>query len=141
MNLKSLMLDTKSAWIDFPGCRGFEIEVVNLSRKELTKLRKKCTITKFDRGTRQPVEQLDDEKFVAEFAASAIKDWKGLKLKYLEELLIVDLEGKDLEEELPYSKEDAELLVASSRVFDEFINNAVFDLENFRTRTEGATLE
>ena len=34
MDLKKLMVDTKSAWIDFPGLTGFSVEVVNLSRKE-----------------------------------------------------------------------------------------------------------
>ena len=56
MDLKKLMVDTKSVWIDFPGLKGFEVEVANLSRKELTGLRKKCTTTKFDRKTRQAVE-------------------------------------------------------------------------------------
>ena len=51
MDLKTLMVDTKAVWIDFPGLKGFEVEVANLSRKELTGLRKRCTTTKFDRKT------------------------------------------------------------------------------------------
>ena len=56
MDLKKLMVDTKTAWIEFPGLEGFSVEITNLSRKELTGLRKKCTTTKFDRKTRQAVE-------------------------------------------------------------------------------------
>lgn len=141
MDLKSLMVDTKTAWVDFPGLSGFSVEVANLSRKELTKLRKRCTITKFDRSTRQPIEQLDDERFVTEFASSAIKNWKGLKLSYLEELLLVDISGKDPEAELDYSKQNGELLVSNSRVFDEWVNMVVFDLDNFRSRTDGESVE
>ena len=59
MELKKLMVDTKSAWVDFPGLDGFSVEVTNLSRKELTGLRKRCTGQKFDRKTRQVVETLD----------------------------------------------------------------------------------
>ena len=66
MELKKLMVDSKSVWIDFPGLPGFEVEVANLSRKELTSLRKRCTTQKFDRKTRQLVETLDEEKFVME---------------------------------------------------------------------------
>ena len=44
MELKNLMVDSKSAWVDFPGLDGFSVEVVNLSRKELTNLRKRCTV-------------------------------------------------------------------------------------------------
>ena len=34
----------------------------NLSRKELINLRKRCTTNKFDRKTRQLVENLDEDK-------------------------------------------------------------------------------
>ena len=60
MELKKLMVDSKSVWVEFPGLDGFEVEVVNLSRKELTSLRKRCTTQKFDRKTRQLVENLDE---------------------------------------------------------------------------------
>jgi len=41
MELKKLIINTKAVWVDFPGLSGFEVEVANLSRKELTGLRKK----------------------------------------------------------------------------------------------------
>ncbi len=141
MNLKELMLDCKAAWVAFPGLKGFEVEVVNLSRKELTKLRKNCTITKFDRKMKQPVESIDEERFVSDFSAATIKNWKGLTYEYLETLILVDVSGKSLDTLLPYSKENAELLISSSVEFDEFINNSVFDLENFRSPGEGELVE
>ena len=39
MDLKKLMVDTKAVWVDFPGLQGFEVEIANLSRKELNGLR------------------------------------------------------------------------------------------------------
>ena len=137
MDLKQLMVDTKAVWIDFPGLKGFEVEVVNLSRKELTGLRKKCTSTKFDRKTRQAVEDLDEDKFVSEFSRAVLKNWKGLTLDHLETLLLVDIEGKDGKSELNYSEENAETLVSSSTEFDTWLNEVVFDLDNFRTGTKG----
>ena len=67
MELKSLLVDSKTTWVEFPGLEGFEVELANLSRKELTNLRKKCTINKFNRKIRQFEDELDDEKFVKEF--------------------------------------------------------------------------
>ena len=133
------MVDTKAVWIDFPGLKGFEIEVANLSRKELTGLRKKCTTTKFDRKTRQAVESLDEDKFVVEFTNSVVKNWKGLTLGHLETLILVDIEGQDPEKELEYSTENAETLVSSSTEFDTWLNEVVFDLDNFRTERKGPT--
>lgn len=131
------MVDTKSAWLEFPGMPGFEVEVTNLSRNELAKLRKKCTITKFNRSSRQPVETLDEDKFVDEFTSSVVKGWKGLKLKYLESLVLIDLKGKDPEEELEFSLDNAKALVSGSVEFDTWLNDVVFDLENFRSSAEG----
>ncbi len=133
MYLKTLMVETKSALVEFSGLKGFSVEVANLSKKELQALRKKCITTKFDRKTRQAVEDLDEDKFVTEFTKAVIKNWKGLTLEHLETLLLVDIEGKDPKTELDYTLENAETLVSSSTEFDTWLNEVVFDLDNFRT--------
>ena len=137
MELKKLMVDTKSVWVDFTGIDGFSVEVVNLSRKELTALRKKCTTTKFNRRTRQPEENLDEEKFVTEFSNASIKNWKGLTLEKLQDLLLIDIGDQDPKSELEYSPENAETLVNNSSEFDTWLNEVVFDLDNFRTQSKG----
>ena len=136
MELKSLLVDSKTAWVDFPGLDGFEVELANLSRKELVNLRKRCTTNKFDRKTRMFNEELDETKFVKEFTEATVKGWKGLKLKYLEDLILVDLQGKDPNGELEYTDENAQVLVENSTEFDNWLNEVVFDLENFRSREQ-----
>lgn len=141
MNLSELMVDTKSAWVEYPGYEGLEVELVNLSRPELTALRKRCVVTKFDKATRKPVEELNEEKFISEFTKATIRNWKGFKYKYLEDFVLVDLSKVDPEKELPYSQENAKLLISNSAEFDTWVNDTVFDLENFRTRTKGSNVE
>ena len=140
MKLTDLMVDTKSAWIDFPGCPGFQVQVANLARKELVALRKRCVSQKFDRKTRQMVEELDEDKFVVEFSRATIKGWKGLKLKYLEDLILVNLNEQDLELELEYDEEQAQVMVQNSTEFDNWINEVVFDLANFRGGPKRASM-
>jgi len=136
MELKKLVVNVKEVWVDFPGLSGFKVKVANLSRKELLALRKRCTVQKFDRKTRQLNEELDDEKFVVEFTGAVVKGWEGLTLEHLETLLLIDTEGKDMSEELPYSIDNAEVLVSSSTEFDTWLNEVVFDLDNFRSLRE-----
>ena len=140
MDLKTLMVDTKAVWVDFPGLPGFEVEIANLSRKELTGLRKKCTTTKFDRKTRQAVETLDEDKFIVEFTKGVVKNWKGLTLAHLETLILVDIDGQDATKELEYSLDNAEVLVSSSSEFDGWLNEVVFDLDNFRSKPKGGAV-
>ena len=133
MELKKLMIDSKAAWVDFPAMSGFSVEVVNLSRKELQAIRKNATDKKFDKKTRMVVESLDEEKFIKDFTAKTIKNWKGLTLEYLQSLVLIDTTGQDLSVELEYSPENAEALATSSQEFDAWINEVVFDLDNFRS--------
>jgi len=141
MDLKSLLVDSKTTWVEFPGLNGFEVELANLSRKELMNLRKKCTINKFNRKTRQFEDELNDEKFVIEFTKATVKNWKGLKLAFLEDLLLVDLKGQDPETEMNYNEENAIQLVENSSEFDNWLNEVVFDLENFRSKEQGKTIQ
>ena len=143
MELKSLLVDSKTTWVEFPGLDGFEVELANLSRKELGNLRKRCTTNKFNRKTRMFEDILDEAKFVKEFTSATVKNWKGLKLGYLEDLVLVDLANQDKEAELPFSDTNAEHLVENSSEFDNWLNDVVFDLDNFRSRelskTKGET--
>jgi len=133
MELKSLLVDSKTTWVEFPGLDDFEVELANLSRKELIALRKRCTANKFNRKTRGFEEILDDDKFITEFTKATVKGWKGLKLKYLEDLVLVELGANDPEGLMEYSEENSKLLVENSNEFDNWLNEVVFDLEHFRS--------
>jgi|TARA_B100000424_G_scaffold36687_1_gene24879 hypothetical protein len=131
VSLASLMTPSKTVSIDFPGFSGLKIDLCYLAREELIKLRKRCLITKFNRKTRQPEEELDEEKFLTEYCKAVIKGWKGLKFRYLEELLLVDISEQDPEDELSYTQENAELLMKNANDFDTWVTESVGDLENF----------
>ena len=133
MDLKSLLVDSKTTWVEFPGLDKFEVELANLSRKELVALRKRCTQNKFNRKTRAFEEVLDDDKFLENFTDATVKNWKGLKLKYLEDLVLVEIGSNDPEKEMEYTAENAIVLVENSNEFDNWLNEVVFDLENFRS--------
>lgn len=131
ISLASLMTPSKTVTLDFPGYSGFNVDVTYLSREELLKVRKKCVSTKFNRKSRQPEEVLDEEKFLVEYVRSVIKGWSGLKFRFLEELLLVDVSAYDPDDELPYTQENAELLMKNSTDFDTWVTETVGDLENF----------
>ena len=131
VSLASLMTPSKTVSIDFPGFSGLKIDLCYLAREELIKLRKRCLITKFNRKSRQPEEELDEEKFLTEYCKAVIKGWKGLKFRYLEELLLVDISEQDPEDELSYTQENAELLMKNANDFDTWVTESVGDLENF----------
>ena len=86
---------------------------------------------KFNKKTRQPEEELDEERFLVEYCKAVIKGWKGLKYKYLEELLLVDISALDPEDELVFTQENSELLMRNASDFDTWVTETVSDLENF----------
>ena len=131
ISLSSLMTPSKTVTIDYPGFPDFTVDVTYLAREELIKLRKKCVSTKFNRKTRQPEEELNEDLFLVEYVKGVIKGWSGLKFRYLEELLLVDVSELDPEDELPFTQDNAELLMKNSNDFDTWITEVVGDLENF----------
>ena len=129
--LKSLMTSSKTVSIDYPGYEGFVVDLTYLSREELLKLRNRCVKQVLNKKTRAFEEKLDEDLFLQEYVASIIKGWNGLKYKYLEEFLLVDISGQDPEKNLDYSAENAELLMKNSADFDQWVTDTVGDLENF----------
>lgn len=131
ISLASLMTASKTVTIDFPGYPGMQVDLCYLAREELVKLRKRCLSTKFNKKTHQPEEELDEEKFVVEYTKAVIKGWSGLKYRYLEEFLLVELGDLDPDDELAYTQENAELLMKNGSTFDTWVTETVGDLENF----------
>ena len=131
VSLKSLLTPSKTVSMEMPGFDGFEVKLTYLAREELLKLRNRSVKQVLNKKTRAYEEQLDNDKFLVEYCKAIIKGWKGLKYKYLEELLLVDTSSVDLEDELPYTLENAELLMKNAGDFDNWVSETVGDLENF----------
>ena len=131
VSLSSLMTPSKTVQIDFPGYEGFRVLVCYLAREELVKLRKKCIITKFNKRTHQPEEELNEDKFLVEYSKAVIRGWTGFKYSYLEELLLVDVSSFDPDDELPYTQDNAETLMKNSNGFDTWLTETASELENF----------
>ena len=72
VSLASLMTPSKTVTLEFPGYPDMTVDVCYLAREELLKLRKKCVSTKFNRKTRQPEENLDEDKFLTEYCKAEI---------------------------------------------------------------------
>jgi hypothetical protein len=131
MNLKDLVLPEKTISFDFPGFDDFKVDLTFLAKEEIVKLTKESTKTTYDKKSRQPVEQFDSDKFLSLYSNRVIKGWTGLKLKYLKELILINPEGQDLEAELEYTPENAELLLKNSNIFDNWVSDVTGDLSNF----------
>ncbi len=129
ISLKSLLVPSKTVEVEYPGMPGFKVDLSFLSRETIQGIRKKATKTTFK--NRQPVEELNEDAFLELYVKASIKGWTGLQFKYLEQLAPVDLAGSDLEDELPYTEENALYLMKNSVNFDGFISEQVTDLTNF----------
>tara|TARA_B000000532_G_scaffold239485_1_gene229083 strand:- start:624 stop:1046 length:423 start_codon:yes stop_codon:yes gene_type:complete len=131
ISLATLMTPSKTVTLEYPGFPEFSVDVTYLAREELLKLRKRCVTTKFNRKTRQPEEELNEDLFLVEYVKAVIQGWTGLKFRYLEELLLVDVSAYEPDDELPFTHDNAELLMKNSGDFDTWITEVVGDLENF----------
>ena len=135
VSLATLMTPSKTVGIDYPDMEGFTVQLTYLARDEILKLRNKCLKQKFNKKTRAFEEQLDEDTFLTEYVKVIIKNWSGFKYKYLKEMMLVDTTSLDEEHELPFTQENAEVLMKTSADFDTWVTETVGDLENF-TKTK-----
>ena len=131
VSLASLMTPSKTVSLDFPDMEGLIVELTYLAREELLKLRSRCVKQKFNKKTRAFEEALDEDIFLVEYVKAVIKGWTGFKFDYLRQLVLIDLKDLNLEDELPFTTENAELLMKNSPDFDTWVTEATGELENF----------
>ena len=132
VSLSSLMTPSKTVTIDFPGYSGMSVDLCYLAREELMKLRNRCTKQVFNKKTRSYEDQMDDDKFLEEYTKGVIKGWKGFKLGYAKNMLLLgELSPEQEESELEFTQENIEVLMKNSPDFDTWVTEMVGDLENF----------
>jgi hypothetical protein len=131
MDLKSLLLPERVVSFDYPGCPGLVFELTYLSKDELIKLQRSCTSKKIDHKTRGTIDSFDDEKFLELYVEKILRGWKGFKLAYLKEMVLIDTSDINEDEELPFSKDQALLLMKSSSILDNWVSEQIGDLGKF----------
>ena len=135
--IKNMIADQSSVWVEYPDIDGFEINLKYLTREDLMKIRNASLTYKFNKRTRQREEEVDNDRFLENYAEKAILGWKGLKVKHMPALMPVDISGMDVDDDIEYSNEDAIELLKNSTVFDQFITDAMNDFEQFsKKKTE-----
>jgi hypothetical protein len=129
--IKNLIAEQSSVWVEYPDIDGFEVNLQYLTREDLMKIRNASLTYKFNKRTRQREEEIDNDRFLENYAERAIVSWRGLKVKHMPALMPVDISGIDGEDDIEYSNDDAIELLKNSTVFDQFITDTMNDFEQF----------
>lgn len=131
MDLKSLIVEDTSIEVEHPLLEGLKVKVNYITKEKMKRLLDKSRTMKFSKKTHKLEESLDDDIFLEAYSEALIKDWSGFKLKYLKELLPVNLKGADPESLLEYKPDNALDLLKGSSDFDSWLSNAISDVSVF----------
>lgn len=134
--IKKLMVTEKVTEVDFPDIDGFKVQLCYVGRDRMMKIRNQALVYKFNKRTRQREEEVDNDKFLEAYADAVIKGWSGLTVKGLSTLLPIDTSGVDAKEEVPYSADDALLLLKNSTIFDQFVTDSLNNFEVFERESK-----
>ena len=134
MDLAKMIIPSATVWSEYPGIEEFNVQLAHLTRDELQAIRKKCINKKVSRKTRGIEEEVDSDLFQDLYISAVIKDWKGLKLKYLHKFIPVDIGAQDEDAELEYSEDNARELMKNSTEFDNWVSGEIEDVEAFTAR-------
>lgn len=119
------------SWDLFPGV---EFDLAYQGRKQTTDNLRSGYITVVE-GT-EVRQEFSADKFSQSFVAQTVKGWRGLKLKHVQEWMLVD-ETQDLEEEVEYCQENALFLYENWKPFEDWVAQVVHSVEQFREKPLG----
>lgn len=125
------MVTDKTVDVQFPDSDTFYVSLAYLSREKLVKVRNRSLVVKFNKRSRQREEEVDNDKFLEEYARAVVKSWRGLTIRELSKMMPIETTGANLEQDVPYSEEDALELLRNSTIFDQFVTDTMNDFEVF----------
>jgi hypothetical protein len=139
--IKKLMVTEKVTAVEFPDIDGFTVNLCYVGRERMMKIRNQALVYKFNKRTRQREEEVDNDKFLEAYADAVIKGWSGLTVRGLSTLLPIDTSAMDAKEDVPYSADDALLLLKNSTLFDQFVTDSLNNFEGFERETKDAAVK
>ncbi len=125
------MVTEKVTKVEFPDIDGFVVNLCYIGRERMMKIRNQSLEYKFNKRTRQREEDVNNDKFLELYSEAVIKGWTGLTVRGLAHLIPIDTTGMSATEEVPYSAEDALLLLKNSTIFDQFVTDSLNNFEVF----------
>ncbi len=139
--IKKLMVTEKVTEVDFPDIDGFKVQLCYVGRDRMMKIRNQALEYKFNKRTRQREEEVNNDKFLELYADAVIKGWSGLNVRSLATLLPIDTTAMDPKEDVPYSADDALLLLKNSTLFDQFVTDSLNNFEVFEREAKDDTIK
>ncbi len=139
--IKKLMVTEKVTSVEFPDIDGFVVDLCYIGRERMVKIRNQSLEYRFNKRTRQREEEVNNEKFLEAYAEAVIKGWSGLTIRGLSNLIPVDTSSVDPSEAVPYTAEDALLLLKNSTIFDQFITDSINNFEVFERDSKEAAIK
>lgn len=138
LNLKSVVsTHDLSREFEYPGISGFFVTLGYVGKSKLREIGRRSTVIRFK--NHKEIPDIDDEKMTKYTTQAAILGWRGLTVKGVKQLIVLDINGvpgETIEEKEQYpvdfTEENAELLLRESMHFDEWVSNIIMDLSRFQ---------
>jgi hypothetical protein len=132
LNLKTIVVTATEAEFEFPLCPGMKVTIAYTNKTLLNNIRSKSMIQKFDKETGAPYQDLDTDKYLANYIQAVVKGWSGLTYAHLSELVLIDETDLDKEQEIDFDLDAAMFLMNEASAFDTWVVTTAKQLENFR---------
>jgi len=132
IRIEDLMVkDDRTVWLKYSPApeNEFEVEIRYLPRADLARIWDRSQVTKWDKRTHVQVKEQDRESFYKMFIDKVFVGWKGLTVATLAKMIRIKVEDPSVE--VPFSAENAFVLMSNAYDFDIYIQQAALDIGNF----------
>jgi hypothetical protein len=121
----SQLLDTSrvkdGVWVQYQNS-DFWVRVAYYGKQQMQRLFEECKTSRINMRTLREEEEMDKVKFRKMYASQVIREWKGLTLGVLKNLVVVQINsGLPDTTEITCSQENREMLLEHSLEFDQWL--------------------
>jgi len=149
MDIKSLIGSIQKAGktkrtIEFscPYIKDFFVSITYANKMVLQEIRDASREVRFDPRTRERQEELNEGKLQEQYATKLVAGWRGLTPKNLRKLVPgLAVDDKDLDTNIPYSKEVAMAIFDNSLEFTAWVDSTATTIENYSVVEKKQTKE
>jgi hypothetical protein len=120
---------------------GLKVKIAYYGKREMEKIFKETKIRITNLRTMQQDETVDLNKFRRIYADVIIKDWEGMTVTVLRQLLPIKGELEDTGESLPCTTENKLALISHSAAFDTWVANMASDVTKFNAEKKDSEIK
>jgi hypothetical protein len=131
----------EGVWVQYQNT-DFYVKVAYYGKPQMQRIFEEAKTTRLNMRTLREEEEMDRPKFRRLYANQVIKEWKGLTIAVLRQLVVVQVNSELPDQtDIPCTAENREMLLENSLEFDQWLSGVTQRVDTFNEQKKELELK